>query len=704
MDQDMASVDRTRTRGADLLLAATLVMSLTALAMAIVALPHLKPADVYSLPLSLVPAYALLGWLIIRRVNNAIGWLLLAEGVAGVVVSITSFYAILGVANGSLPGPKLVGVASESLFVPVVMILAFMLLLFPTGSLPSPRWRWVGVAFVAATAVGLVSFILVPRHVALPAGGGISLTYENPLGVNALRANPFGTLPGFAAASALMFGAAAIALVVRYRAGDLVLRQQIKWVGFFAGLFVASQVVLSVLLAAFGTDATITTVVGLVSGGLAVLGFPIAITIAILRYGLFDIDVIINRAVVYGILATALTVVYVAIVAGVGALAGYGGGPPLTVAAAVAIAVLFQPLRHRAQTLANRLVYGDRATPYQVLSDFADAMAQTSPLDEQLDRLVALVASGTGADRVEVWIRVGAEQRLEALWPGGAQAGSPPTATEVAVQGTSGVFPVRQEGELLGSIVVVKPRNEPLSTSEAGLAEHTASQAGLVVRNVRLTAELQHTIDELRASRRRLVQAQDIERRKIERNLHDGAQQQLVAIGVQLALLERLAGDAPSPTTQVIPRLREMLNDALDDLRDLARGIYPPLLADQGLVAALEAQARKSVVPTVVEARDVERYDQQVEAAVYFCTLEALQNVAKYAGATEAVVRLVASDGQLGFEIADNGQGFDPDAAKGSGLQGMADRLDAIGGRIEIDSHLGHGTVVRGAIDLRRAE
>jgi hypothetical protein len=142
------------------------------------------------------------------------------------------------------------------------MILAFMLLLFPTGSLPSPRWRWVGVAFVAATAVGLMSFILVPRHVALPAGGGISLTYENPLGVDALRLSPFGTLPGLAAVSALMFAAAVVALVVRFRAGDLVLRQQIKWVGFFAGLFVASQVVLSALLAAFGTDATITAVVG----------------------------------------------------------------------------------------------------------------------------------------------------------------------------------------------------------------------------------------------------------------------------------------------------------------------------------------------------------------------------------------------------------------------------------------------------------
>src|SRR5262249_46463161 len=158
------------------------------------------------------------------------------------------------------------------------------------------------------------------------------------------------------------------------------------------------------------------------------------------------------------------------------------------------------------------------------------------------------------------------------------------------------------------------------------------SQAGLVVRNVRLTAELRQTIEELRASRRRLVGAQDSERRKIERNLHDGAQQQLVALGVQLSLLDRLARGIPdsAPLTAAIPRLQEMLTGALDDLRDLARGIYPPLLADRGLSAALDAQARKAAVPITVQADGIGRYDQQVEAAVYFCTLEALQNVAKY--------------------------------------------------------------------------
>ena len=193
-----------------------------------------------------------------------------------------------------------------------------------------------------------------------------------------------------------------------------------------------------------------------------------------------------------------------------------------------------------------------------------------------------------------------------------------------------------------------------------------------MVRNVRLTAELRQTIDELRASRRRLIEAQDLERRKIERNLHDGAQQQLVALGVQLGLLERLAGRVPDAdrVTAAIPQLQELVGGALEDLRDLARGIYPPLLADRGLAVALDAQARKAVVPTTVDADGIGRFDRQVEAAVYFCTLEALQNVAKYAGATATTVRLRGDDGWLSFEVQDDGRGFELDHASGSGIQG----------------------------------
>jgi signal transduction histidine kinase len=236
------------------------------------------------------------------------------------------------------------------------------------------------------------------------------------------------------------------------------------------------------------------------------------------------------------------------------------------------------------------------------------------------------------------------------------------------------------------------PPNDPLDPSRERLLSDLAAQAGLVLRNVRL-------IEELRASRQRLVAAQDQERRKIERNLHDGVQQQLVALNVQLGLLARVAGTDPTKAAELATSLQGRASDALEDLRDLARGIYPPLLADQGLSAALEAQARKAAVPTTVAADGIGRYPQDVESAVYFCCLEALNNVAKYANATAATIGLRRDAAHLRFEIRDDGVGFDTIAgANGTGLQGMADRLDAIGGTLTVISAPGAGTSIVGMV------
>ena len=204
------------------------------------------------------------------------------------------------------------------------------------------------------------------------------------------------------------------------------------------------------------------------------------------------------------------------------------------------------------------------------------------------------------------------------------------------------VVPVRHGDDLLGAISLTKPPSEPLTGSEDSLLRHLASQASLVMRNAQLTAELQATIDQLRASRRRLVEAQDAERRKIERNLHDGAQQQLIALSIQLGLLAGSADD-PDLIRQAIPDLKAQLSAALDDLRALARGIYPPLLADQGLVMALRAQSARSPVPVLLEADQIGRYPPDTESTVYFCALEALQNVAKHARASRVTVRLAGS-------------------------------------------------------------
>ncbi len=693
------------------LLVAVVVIAITGSILTLLTWSSLKSADRYSFPAAPVGAvlYASLGAVVVRRVPNRIGWLLLAEGAAQAVILVTSAYAMLGIVQpGTVPAPELVGAWSEWMFVPIVYGLAYILLIFPTGSLPSPRWRPVAVATLVATIVGIAALVVTPRQIALPVPGGISVSFENPLAVSSFKGTFVGTFPGLGAVSVALFAAAAAAVVARHRSGDVEQRQQIKWVAFIAALFFLSQVALTVTLVAGGGDSWVTTTISLTSGAVALFGLPVAITIAILKHGLYEIDFIINRAVVYGVLATGLTAVYVVIVVGVGAFVGSGGGPILTIVAAVAIAMLFHPLRRRAQLAANRIVYGERATPYEVVSRFADAMARTGSLEEQLDRMVALVASGTGATRVEVWIRVGTHLRAVATWPGGSPMPPPIQALDDGVpppfEDSTITADIRQDAETLGTIVLFKPKNEALSPPEAALIEHVASQAGLVVRNVRLTAELRLTIDELRASRRRLVEAQDSERRRIERNLHDGAQQQLVALGVQLRLLERVAGDPDRLETlgDAIPPLRVALQDALNELRDLARGIYPPLLADRGLAAALGAQAGKATVQTVVDAEGIGRYDQDVEAAVYFCALEALQNVSKYSDASSAAIRLSESDGWLAFDIQDDGRGFDPGAVKGSGLQGMADRLDAIGGRLEVESQPGGGTMVRGRVPVMR--
>jgi signal transduction histidine kinase len=200
------------------------------------------------------------------------------------------------------------------------------------------------------------------------------------------------------------------------------------------------------------------------------------------------------------------------------------------------------------------------------------------------------------------------------------------------------------------------------------------------------------------------VTAQDGERRRIERNIHDGAQQRLVALAVQARMAEGLGDKDPDRQHELLHHLQQGLQEALDDLRDLARGIYPPLLADQGLRAALEAQARRSPVPVVVEAEGVGRYPQEAEAAVYFCILEGLQNVTKYADASRATVRLEVEASEIRFEVADDGRGFDTTATNyGTGLQGMADRLAALGGRLRIESQPGAGTRVIGRLPVRRA-
>jgi len=392
--------------------------------------------------------------------------------------------------------------------------------------------------------------------------------------------------------------------------------------------------------------------------------------------------------VVLGTIAVFITAVYMALVVGPILLVGPGGGSGegvvLSAIAAAVVAVAFQPVRQRAHRFADRLVYGTRATPYEVLSEFSGRVGEAYASDDVLQRMAQVLAAGTGAETAAVWLRVGRELRPAAVWP--AAASVPTEVPEDAVD-------VGHQGDLLGALSVVMPPSDPMNPAKQKLVEDLASQAGLVLRNVRL-------IEELRASRQRLVAAQDQERRKLERNLHDGAQQQLVALAVKIRLAETLAKrEGAEKTAATLEQIQSDAGNALEDLRDLARGIFPPLLADKGLPDAIASQARKSTVPIAIDADAVGRYSQEVEAAVYFCSLEALQNVAKYAHASRASIKLTQTNGSLTFEVTDDGDGFDPASiGYGTGLQGMADRLDALGGTLEVRSTPGEGTSVTGRV------
>jgi signal transduction histidine kinase len=412
---------------------------------------------------------------------------------------------------------------------------------------------------------------------------------------------------------------------------------------------------------------------------------------------------VVRKAVIVAAMTALFSVVYVAIVGGIGAAVGASSTPALSFVAAAVVALLFQPALARARRFADRVVYGKRATPYEVLSAFSERVAVTYSDEDVLPRMAHVLADAVGAGRADVWLRIGDQLTVSASWPSDA-APHPPhrmNGDDLPALPSDAAFPVEHQGELLGALTVEMPANDPLDPARSKLVEDLAAQAGLVLRNVRLTEDLRARFDELKAAQKRLVAAQDEERRRLERNIHDGAQQQLVALSVKLRLAEGLVVTDPGRTETMLQELRAETQDALEDLRDLARGIYPPLLADKGLAAALETQAKKSPVPVTVSPDGVGRYAPEIEAAVYFSVLEALQNVAKYAQAAHASIVLRADVGGLTFEVVDDGKGFDRASnGYGTGLQGIADRLGALDGTLEVTSAPGAGTKIAGRIPI----
>ena len=628
--------------------------------------------------------FTLVGALIThRQPRNTIGWLLLAVAGSWVLGLAVSVYADYGanIEPGSLPAPVLVYALFLWTWVPAVGVMAiFVPLLFPDGHLPSPRWRWFAWLAAASMVVVAAGSLLDPEAF----DGSALAARTNPLGVAIPAART--TLEVLFLLFPLCMVVSAIGAVQRYRRSSGVERLQLKWLvtaGAFFAMFFGSTLVVGMLLSWFAPDLYDTNALDYgfnLVAPIAISFFPLAVGAAILKYRLYDIDVVINRSLVFGALAVFITAVYVAVVVGIGRLVGAGDRPnlALSVAATAIVAVAFEPVRSRLQKVANRLVYGERATPYEVLSAFADRVGGAYDATELLPLMARTVAQGVDAQRSEIWLRRGETFALAATWPAvkDRPALQPPSVD------AEGAVPVTDRGEVLGAIAVVPRPGKELSPVEDRLVRTLAAQAGPVLRNVRL-------IDDLRTSRQRLVTTQDDERRRLERNLHDGAQQSLVAVALMVRLVQGKVAAESEAAARALESASAELSRAIEELRELARGIFPVVLGERGLGAALTSLAERSTVPLLVDERLGDRLPPDIERAMYFVTAEVVAGAGR-AGASEVTVSLARSQDHVRLLIEDDGLLAD-EPGRGLALQRLRDRAAVVDGVLEVTDGPGAG-------------
>lgn len=635
-------------------------------------------------------------FVVLRRPRNRVGWLFLATGVAHAVMFFGrqyGFYASTHRAT-TLPGVSWVTWLGVWPLALVLVLAGTTIMCFPDGRLPSLRWRKV-VAAMAGVGV-------------LLAGGSAlwpveyqenSLSVPHPLHVAGYDTARQLFTPVAAGAYLLFQVIWAACVIVRLRRakGDEV--QQLKWFVYVVAVGAVTMVLSMVLLGS--------PVLGLV----VVPAVPIVAGVAIVKYRLYDIDLVINKTLVVGAMAALITATYVAVVVGVGRLVGLSASPDLglSLVATAVVAVAFEPVRRRVQVLADRLVYGHRPTPYEALARLSNQLSLDGQRADLLAGLASTFAKGVGAAEATLW--AGAEDQLVpvASWPPAAGQDAPVSVAvaDLAPLGGGGRTHVRtivHQGTLRGAVTLTKAAGEALTTAEDRLLGDLVAQAGLVIDNVGLAAELQHRLNqisaqaaELRAAAKRIVAAQDDARRRIERDLHDGAQQRLVTLALSLqAVSERAAAGTDEDLAAKVSEARRQLIEALAELREMARGIHPAILTEEGLEAALGFLAERAPVAVHLQVDLDRRLAREVEATAYFVVSEALTNAAKHAAASSIEVKARIEDGRLLIEVTDNGRGGADDW--GSGLQGLTDRLATLNGRLTVNSPPGAGTRLRAEI------
>ncbi len=641
-----------------------------------------------------------------------------------------------------------------------VVITALIVVWALSGGFMAVRRRdeRIGLLAVAAAVIAAVSLVAREQHHPLPACAGLGilgalsfhLLAVIPDGSLAARgrrnltigAYAVGAVTGVAAGAAssawpmVLWFALAIGCGItvanrRYRRGGPIDRRRMQWVGW--ALVVLTEVFLvGVALRLMATWPTHPLIVLLATTALVPLSLVAASHVKMIG----RVDRLLTDTVAVAGLTALVIVTYCAVVIALGRSVRDGERSLLllSMVAAVLAALAYQPLRLRLANVSNQIVYGERIAPDDSLRTWGSRLTRAIPLDELLLQLAESLRKSMSLDVAEIYtgsdgrydVAAGVPHRERATLVIGAKE-----RAVVARAGVSGgtwldvwiptlapanssntrVAPIAHGGRLLGMIVITRRTDgDPFTDENDQVITELARQVGLALHNVQLDSALQASLEqlqrtnvELQESRLRIVSAGDAERRKLERNLHDGAQQHLVAMAVKLRMAEELVEDDPEEASKVIGELRNSLKDAIVELRALAHGIFPPLLSSGGLNEALPAAAARAALITTVEMTGLRRYSPEIESTVYFCCLEAMQNAGKHAGDDAEIAIDVTDNGaQLLFVISDDGVGFEPGplGARGHGFVNMTDRLGAVGGHLQVESAPGHGTTLRCDIPL----
>lgn len=603
---------------------------------------------------------------------------------AGTLIAISHALATLpaAVAHGGQLWP--VNLASQVTFLVGFALWGAALAVFPDGRVESRAERLVvrALPLVACAAAGF---------------GFFGSPAPELIGAVARPATPVpfswsGLAPVHAAAAALFAAPllGVVLLVLRLRRSDPARRRPIRWPLTAAALAAVSIVASSLLEGLLGP--TVQAYVFVV----VVATLPVSLVVGMVRDGLFDLDRFVLRSLVFALLWAVIALA----VAGVALLLGVEAGHQVAVAPAIGVALaaamLFQPARVRLERWADRRVYGERLSALDAMRRLGSAMEQTGSGEDAGAAVAAALRRGLQC----AWVRV----RLHSLdgldrLDTGAEAGVPAAASELAAPEI--VEPIRYAGQVIGTIECGRPRRA--GEQERALVADLARQVAPALHNAYLSRTLEARLAELTASRARLVQAEETERRRIERDLHDGIQAQLVAVAAKVDLARVQMGIRPAQVAATLDELAAAVRAAHVDLRELVRGIHPAVLGDHGLVRAIEDRTAALPLRVVVQADEHSRRHRlplHVEGAAYFVAIEGITNVVRHARVDEALVAVSRHARELRVEVVDDGRGFAPGDVPSSGLRGLSDRLQALGGRLVVRSEPGAGTRLTGVLPI----